>query len=46
MQKRGQVTVFIILGIIIGVLLTLVGLMLLNDVSIEVQIGDKINETE
>ena len=36
----------IILGIIIGVLISLLGLMLVQDVSIQVQVGDKINETQ
>ena len=36
----------IILGIIIGVLISLFGLMLVQDVSIQVQVGDKINETQ
>ena len=34
----------IVLGIIIGILITLLGLMFLNDVSVEIQIGDEINE--
>ena len=36
----------IILGIIIGILITLLGLMFLNDVSVEIQIGDEINEAK
>ena len=34
----------IILGIIIGILVTLAGLILVNDVSVEIQIGDELNE--
>ena len=36
----------IVLGIIIGILITLLGLMFLNDVSVEIQIGDEINEAK
>ena len=36
----------ILLGIIIGVLITIFGLMFFQDVSIEVQIGNEINETQ
>ena len=36
----------IILGIIIGVFITIFGIMLVQDVTIQVQIGDKINETQ